>query len=426
MGQPTQAALRPRVSLSVRLPFHGPIQPLRRFGRIRTLALFLICAVEAGGLVTGFAFIPTSASQAAPLVAASRFLGSRSHTPAQAGREAVATSPASSPTAAGTPAAPTPPGPPRLTPTPFPFEAGVNVLVYGNDPAFASKAAAQLDHLATLHVNSVAFVFPIYQASWTATTVYGDPVYTPNASNLRSFIRIAHQRHMRVLLRPLLDEASLHTAGKWRGQIAPSSTGAWFASYTSLLMGYAQLAQAESVEIIDIGTELDSLQSSTEHWLNLIASLHGVYRGQLTYSANWAIWYPSFGWALDFLSVDAFFPLAVPINATQQQLAAAWGPWIARANGFGYSFGKPVVFTELGTTSEVGSFQQPWLWSHNTGISMEAQRLYYAGACQAMKGRIGGMYWWEYLLDPVPSPTTDPSFDPQGKPADAEIGRCYT
>lgn len=405
------------------LPYTGRIQPLGRLVRIRTVALVLACTVEIGSLVTAYALMPTGARSAAP-PAAFKVVGLRSRTIAQVGREATAaliTTP--SPTITDTPS---PPLPPRPAPRPFPFEAGVNMLVYGNDPAFAAKAAAQLDHLAQLHVNSVAFVFPIYQASWTATTVYSDPVSTPSTSNMRTFIRAAHQRHIRVLLRPLLDEASLHTAGKWRGQIAPSSTGAWFASYTNLVMGYAQLAQAENVEIIDIGTELDSLQSSTQQWLNLIASVRGVYHGQLTYSANWAIWYPSFGWALDFLSVDAFFPLAVPVNASQQQLVAAWGQWVARANGFGYSYGKHVVFTELGTTAEVGSFQQPWLWSHGTGISMEAQRLYYAAACQALKGRIGGMYWWEYLLDPVPSATADPGFDPQGKPADLEIGRCYS
>ena len=390
---------------------------------MRTIALLVACAVEAASLVTAYAFIPTSARQAATPVAASSFPGLRSHTPAQAGRDTAAATPTPSSSATAAPIAT--PATPRPAPTPFPFEAGVNVLVYGNDLAFAAKANAQLDHLAQLHVNSVAFVFPIYQASCTATTVYGDPVSTPSSSNIRTFIRAAHQRHMRVMLRPLLDEVSLHTAGKWRGQIAPSSSAAWFASYKSLLVGYAQLAQAENVEVIDIGTEFDSLQASTQQWLNLIAAVRGAYRGQLTYSANWAISYPSFGWALDFLSIDAFFPLAVPVNATQQQLAAAWGKWIARANGFGYSYGKHVVFTELGTTSEVGSFQQPYLWSHGTGVSMEAQRLYYAAACQALKGRIGGIFWWEYLLDTVPSPAADPGFDPQGKPADLEISRCY-
>jgi hypothetical protein len=248
---------------------------------------------------------------------------------------------------------------------------------------------------------------------------------TPSMSNMRVFISAAHQRHLRVLLRPLLDEASLHPAGKWRGQLAPTSVSAWFASYTRLVMGYAQLARAEHVEVIDIGTEFDSMQPWTQQWLKLIEAVRGVYGGQLTYSANWAIWYPSFGWALDFLSVDAFFPLPVPVNASQQQLTSAWAPWIARANSFASGFGKHVVFTELGTTAEVGSFQSPWIWRHNSGLSLEAQRLYYAASCQALKGRIGGMYWWEYDLQPPAVPLSDPGYNPQGKPADLEIGRCY-
>ncbi len=338
-----------------------------------------------------------------------------------------------SPTATDTPTAapPTPlattasvPATPRPTPTPFPFEAGVNVLIYGNDPAFASKASAQLDHLASLHVNSVSLVFPIYTANWTASSVYADPTWTLNSTNIATFIAAAHQRHMRVMLRPLMDEASLHPAGKWRGQIAPASVSGWFASYDNLVLGYARLAQAQHAESLDIGTEFDSMQGYSQQWLNLISAVRGVYSGQLTYSANWAIWYPSYGWALDFLSVDAFFPLNVPLNATQAQLAAAWSPWIGRVNGFSASYGKHVVFTELGTTSEVGSFQQPWLWSHGTGLSLQAQQLYYAASCQALKSRISGIYWWEYLLDP-PATSSDLSFDPQSKPADTAISRCY-
>ena len=331
------------------------------------------------------------------------------------------------PTAAATPSATTASAPatPRPTPTPFPFEAGVNVLIYGNDPAFDSKASAQLDHLASLHVNSVSLVFPIYTTSWTASTVYADPTWTLSSANIATFIKDAHQRHMRVMLRPLMDEASLHPAGKWRGQIAPASVSSWFSSYDNLMLGYARLAQAQHAEAIDIGTEFDSMQGYSSQWINLVSSLRNVYSGQLTYSANWAIWYPSFGWTLDFISVDAFFPLNAPVNATQAQLVAAWSPWIARVDGFSASFGKHVVFTELGTTSEVGSFQQPWLWSHSSGLSLEAQRLYYAASCQALKGRISGMYWWEYLLDPTATPTADPNYDPEGKPADIEIGRCY-
>lgn len=381
-------------------------------------------ALAAGSLLTAFTQAPSGPRPVAPANTPLLSLSSRKIPPTPVPDPVTTTSPPAVPGApTSQPAGTQVPAP---TPRPFPFEAGVNVLVYGNDPAFATKVASQLDHLSQLRVNSVSFVFPIFQASWTATTVYSDPTVTPSLANMRTFIRAAHQRHMRVVLRPLLDETSLHVSGKWRGQLAPSSPDAWFSSYTGLVMTYARLAESEHAEIIDIGTEFDSLQSNSQQWLNLVASVRRVYSGQLTYSANWAIQYPAFGWALDFLSIDAFFPLSVPANATQQQLVAAWSPWIARADGFAYNFGRHVVFTELGTTSEANSYQQPWLWSHGTGLSLEAQRLYYGAGCQALKGRISGMYWWNYQLDPVASPGTDTGFDPQGKPADVAIGQCYS
>ncbi len=389
----------------------------------KKLALAVLCVLEAGSLVTVYALLPAPhpASVASAPLPALTMRGRRVE-------PGLRPTPAPSPTVLTTPLVqPTQPARPHPMPppAPFPFQAGVNLLVYGNDPAFASKTAAQLDHLVQLHVKSVSFVFPIYQDSWTATQVHADPLMTPSMDNMRLFIRAAHQRHLRVMVRPLLDEASLHPAGKWRGSIAPSNPGAWFASYTSLVVGYAQLAQAEGAEAIDVGTEFDSLQWDSGYWLKLLNAVRRVYRGQLTYSSNWAISYPAFGWALDFLSIDAFFPLAVPASATQQQLVSAWAPWTSRASGIAYAFGKPVVFTELGTTSEVASFQQPWVWHHGTGLSLEAQRLYYAASCQAVKGRVGGMYWWEYDLQPLTSPLTDPGYNPQGKPAELEIANCY-
>lgn len=108
----------------MRVPFRGPIRPLRRFVRIRTLALVLACAVEAGSLVTAYAFIRISARQAAAPVEATRFPGLQSHTTAQAGRGAGAANPTSLPTATDTPTATAAPAPPRPAPTPFPGRIG--------------------------------------------------------------------------------------------------------------------------------------------------------------------------------------------------------------------------------------------------------------------------------------------------------------
>jgi hypothetical protein len=307
------------------------------------------------------------------------------------------------------------------------FQGGVIVYVDGNDPALLSDAQRLLDHLVAVKVNSVALVFPLYQSSWTSTDVHADAVKTPGDAFLQGFIAAAHQRDLAVMVRPLIDDTPLMKAGHWRGNLQPSNPGAWYASYKALMLKYAGVAQAEGAEVFDIGTELSSLQNNTSAWLDMIAAIKAVYTGQLTYSINWGGPYPAFGSALDFASVDAFFPLSAPHGATVAQLVSAWQQWTPGLAQLQASVGKPLVLTELGTTSEPDSYRSPYDWHHGGGVSLEAQRRYYAASCQALKSLVGGMYWWVYYtnwFDKV-QPETDPGYQPAGKPAEQEITACY-
>lgn len=313
---------------------------------------------------------------------------------------------------------------PRALPS---FQGGVIVYADGTDPALLSNAQRLLDHLVAVKVNSVALVFPLYQSSWTSSDVHADPSKTPSDEFLHGFIAAAHQRDLAVMLRPLIDDTPLMAAGHWRGQLQPSDPGAWYAAYKTLMVKYAGIAQAEDGEVFDIGTELSSLQNNTPPWLDLIAAVKVVYTGQLTYSNNWGGPYPAFGSALDFASVDAFYPLSAPHGASVAQLISAWHQWTPLLTQMQASLGKPVVLTELGTTSEPDSYRTPYDWHHGGGVSLEAQRRYYAASCQALKPLVSGMYWWVYYtnwFDKV-QPATDPGYQPVGKPAEQEITACY-
>ena len=142
-------------------------------------------------------------------------------------------------------------------------------------------------------------------------------------------------------------------AGHWRGQLQPSNAGAWYASYKALMLKYAGLAQAEGGEVLDIGTELSSLQTNTAAWLDMITAVRASYAGQLTYSSNWDVDYPAFGSALDFASVDGFYPLSAPNNASVAQIVTAWSAWTGRLSSLRSRLGKPVVLTETLLSSEV-------------------------------------------------------------------------
>jgi hypothetical protein len=304
------------------------------------------------------------------------------------------------------------------------YQAGVAVVVYGNDREFELKTQKLLNHLASLEVNSLGLCFPLYQDDWTSSTIRVDEERTPSEERIRLFIHEAHNRGFTIMLRPILNEQSL-MPGHWRGSIQPQDKEAWFQSYTNIILGYAKLAEEEGVEILSLGTELSSLEKEA-NWLFLIEKVRAVYHGQLTYSSNWRGSYVGFWDRLDFISVDAFFKLDVPQQATVEQLVAAWQPWISQMEQARILFNKPIVLTELGTMSQVGSYQEPWRWEHNTPVDLEAQRLYYTSSCQASLSLVSGIYWWSVSLDLPDNPAEDPGFNPLGKPAESEIRECFS
>ncbi|HYM96318.1 MAG TPA: hypothetical protein VET26_03370, partial [Candidatus Sulfotelmatobacter sp.] len=167
------------------------------------------------------------------------------------------------------------------------------------------------------------------------------------------------------------------------------------------------------------------MEADGSFWVSLIGSVRTVFRGQLTYSSNWAKGYPSFGRTLDFISIDAYFPLNAAPTAATADLVNAWGPWIARLDRIRRSFGRPLVLTELGVTSQVASFQQPWLWDNGKPVDLVSQETYYQASCQATTPNVSGLYWWMYTIDPPAAPMLDKGFAVAGKPAEAALGRCF-
>jgi hypothetical protein len=306
------------------------------------------------------------------------------------------------------------------------FEAGVMVLLYGNDPYLRPNVRHKLDYLAALGVNSVGLVFPIFQTNGRSTDVHADPTHTPSAEQMTVFIEEAHQRGFTVMMRPLLDEASLAPGGDWRGSIRPQPVDRWFAAYGDLMVSYATLAANNGVEAFDVGTELNTLEVYGPRWLQVIQRVRQAFSGQLTYSSISNTGYPTgFAAALDFLSIDAYYHLDVYDRATSAELEEAWQNGIAQLEQIATASGMPVVITELGTASRRGSYRAPSGANLGAPLDLEAQRAYYEASCNALRGRVRGLYWW-YMSPYAPqAPLTDMGFDPTGKPAEAALAGCF-
>jgi hypothetical protein len=324
---------------------------------------------------------------------------------------------------------------PRPTPTPVrrvasprtsagDFQAGMAFLAYTHDSAPPDTFSKLLDQLAGDDVNSLAITFPVYTDGPSSNLVHRGQ-YTPSDQYLMSLIEQAQARGFSTMLRPLLDESSLPPP-LWRGQIEPSNRQAWFASYGALILDYARLAQKESVDSLGIGSELNSMELSVAAWRSLIGQVKQVYSGQVTYAFNWGSSFHTDFWPqLDFVSVDAYFPLdRTPVQATVAQMATDWRRWLDLVKRFDQPYGKPIVFTELGLVPKVGAQQKPWNPLLPGQFDLGVQRAYYEATCGATSGAVSGLYWW-FVSPTTASNLTADDYNPLGRPAERSLQSCY-
>ena len=302
-------------------------------------------------------------------------------------------------------------------------------MVYGNDPKFGSIAGKRMDRLVDDNVNSISLVFPITQDKWNSNDVKKYE-QTLSDENITSFIRLAHERGISVLVRPLLDESSISKddPDQWRGTLKPKDKTAWFASYTKMMVEYAKLAESEKAEIFSVGFELNSMTGCQNRpfWLELFSQIRTVYSGKLIYSNNWDFVQDTCFWdMLDYVGIDAFYELEVPVHPTEQQLVDAWAYAVDNIKKAGEKYKKPVIATEIGVRSEEKASQRPWIWDNKTPVDLQTQKLFYSAACKAVKGAVGGMYFWSTGLYDLDNPATDKSFEFIGKPAEQALLQCY-
>lgn len=234
--------------------------------------------------------------------------------------------------------------------------------------------------------------------------------------------RLARARGIKTLLKP-----HLWARGGWVGDLAMKSEPewqAWFGSYESFILHYAELAQRSGIEALAIGTELKGTSSRKSDWLHLIARVRGVYHGRITYCANWQEAEGVGFWAaLDFVGVQAYYPLRVSAPATVSGIRAAWAPVVARLEALAARTGKPIVFTEVGYRSVAGSLAEPWAWSTEGATDPALQRDAYQAMFESVweHAWFGGAFVWKWhprLGAPTsPAPRTENDFTPQGKPA---------
>jgi hypothetical protein len=225
-------------------------------------------------------------------------------------------------------------------------------------------------------------------------------------------------------------------SGEWRGEIDPGSSeawDAWFASYTAFALRFAALAEEVGADLYSIGVEFKSSSNCCEDkWRGLIEAVRRVYKGDLTYSANWdEVEEVPFWDALDAIGVNAFWPLAERPGDGYEVMRATARRVADRLEGLALYADRPVLFTEMGVKSANDSALAPWEWPERCGKQSYDEE-YQADAYDAVLGELAprpwfaGLFIWKYFSDPYDeTQEVRAGFSPRGKLAEQALARWY-
>ena len=135
----------------------------------------------------------------------------------------------------------------------------------------------------------------------------------------------------------------------------------WFRQYRRWMLHYARLAELYQVDLLAIGTELDGVTHHEAAWRSLIADVHRIYSGPITYSAHWG---PDFErlpfWdALDYIGLNMYYPLAAPGEMPRAD-SPRLKQLVERIGNIARKYDKQLLFTEVGFPSSAKAAAEPW------------------------------------------------------------------
>ena len=246
----------------------------------------------------------------------------------------------------------------------------------------------------------------------------------------KQYIELLHKNKVKVMLKPQI----WIWRGVFTGGLKMESEEAWKEledSYESFILTYAGLAEETHAEIFCIGTELEQfVKHRPDFWAQLIQKVRATYKGQLTYAANWDEYGRTPFWAsLDFIGIDAYFPLSEEKTPTVETLASAWKPWKDKIAVISKNVDKPVLFTEFGYRSMNYTAKKPWLVDRNEeGVNLVGQVNAKKAIFEAFWNEdwfAGGFVWKWFINHDKAGGLGDNRFTPQNKPAQDIIKTFY-
>jgi hypothetical protein len=242
-------------------------------------------------------------------------------------------------------------------------------------------------------------------------------------------IEMAHSRGLKVMVKPQL----WFDHGTYTGDFVLKSDEEWRIferDYRAFLMQFVEISQRLKAEMLCIGTELTQFAvQRPSFWEELIRDIRVMYDGQLTYASNWDSYYTIGFWhALDYVGVDAYFPLCEDKTPEIKAVMAGWMPHFNELKTFSSKNGKQILFTEWGFRSTDCCCSKPWDTARGGSVNLEAQSNAFEATFKQFWEQdwfAGGFVWKWFAEHPRQGGTSDNRFTPQNKPAQEVLSRWF-
>lgn len=269
-------------------------------------------------------------------------------------------------------------------------------------------AVLSQDKLFELGINWICLSFPVMQKSFSSTEIFYDYRTTITDKDLEFVIERAHNRGIKVCLKPVVNSAD----GMWRALIDfPDADmlgrdrywGEWFEAYGAFLCHYAELAQDTGCEMFCIGCEMSGTERKEEHWRALIKSIRSIYKGPIVYNTNHGredkvSWFD----AVDYIGTSAYYSVGRVPGDSRENMLSQWNRVGEGLKKLSAKLGKQIIFMEIGCRSAEGCAVMPWDFAHR-GLpwNEEEQADFYASCLTAFHNNdwFAGAFWWDWSME---------------------------
>jgi hypothetical protein len=241
-------------------------------------------------------------------------------------------------------------------------------------------------------------------------------------------IRLAHQHGLKVMLKPhvwigrgaFTGHFELQTEEEW---------GTFEKEYGQYLLEYARVADSTGVELYCIATEMQTFVARRPlFWSRIITEIKAIYKGELTYAENWDAYRNVPFWnQLDYIGVDAYFPLSEKQVPSVADLKKGWQKHQKELATYAGEQQKPVLFTEFGYRSAHFAARKPWetdpAQTENEQVQADAYRAVFEQVWQ--EPWLAGGFVWKWFPGLAPNNKARDWYSPQNKAAEQVLADFY-